>query len=590
VKERTMRRTLLVMLVPLFAIPACGEDDSSAGNGTSDKASRYARSTPEEVYASVHKAFADKDVDGFWSLTATETRKAMIAEMAKLVERVKKMPAEDRRKAAARLRKRYGFQGDLNPLTPKDALFWAMKTRIMADDARTDFIEEFGETFLGSYAMGEVTYILAEGPAPKRETKGLAIKRQRVDIAIVREDGGWRLSDEKRRWRGDPIREIATGVDSNASLAFSADGRRLAQFTEWGSCKVWNVADGTAAWGCKVDGGPREPTAVFSADLTMLATVTPDRKAVVIDTKTGRQLAQIAPDKEDHRPWAFSPDGKVLVTSTSQAPGHLVIWSTITWREAKRIRSHKERIAAVAFSRDGKQLASTGDDKLVKLRDCASWKRRVTLAGHTGRIVSVTFSRDGKRLVSVSDDYERNRYDHDVIAWRTADGEQSYKIDYFRDVQGAAFVPGSERLLLCTRYTLMDVDPATGTLLREVPLQGNRKTGTWRRAGGGLRSAVFSPDGRYLAATARTRSPKPDRGDGPATEQPGSAERPDRAATEPRTDKSDAGKAAPAVEDPGTAAPKPVPPREPPPRPDPPANGLILIWQVERPGLQRPKG
>ena len=57
----------------------------------------------------------------------------------------------------------------------------------------------------------------------------------------------------------------------------------------------------------------------------------------------------------------------------------------------------------MAFSPDGRLLATSSDDKTVRLWDPATGEHRRTLAAH-GEVTGVAFSPDGQLLASCSDD------------------------------------------------------------------------------------------------------------------------------------------------------------------------------------------
>ena len=171
-------------------------------------------------------------------------------------------------------------------------------------------------------------------------------------------DGSYRAGNR----RETVLLEVASGRDVFAheqrtyALAFSPDGRLLAQGLEDGSVKVADAGTGR-----------------------------------VLQSLRGHSYGGSA-----HL--AFSPDGKRLA-SAGGVP-NVKVWEVGTWKEAYSLNGHERGVSSLGFSRDSRYLASGGSDRSIWIWDAATGQKVFSLSGQVDGVTCFCFSSDGKRLFS----------------------------------------------------------------------------------------------------------------------------------------------------------------------------------------------
>jgi WD40 repeat protein/tRNA A-37 threonylcarbamoyl transferase component Bud32 len=318
------------------------------------------------------------------------------------------------------------------------------------------------------------------------------------------------------------------------SVAFSADGRRLASASGDGTVKLWDAATGQVT---RTFMGHTDDvhSVAFSADGRRLASASADQTVKVWDAETGQEIRTLTGHTEGVRSVAFSPDDRRLASAgwhgtvklwdaatgqvTRTLTGHtdggsnvafspdgqrlasadwdgtVRLWDAFTGQEVRTL-AHTEGVSSVAFSADGRRLASAGCWGTVKVWDAATGQETRTLTGHitghTGWVWSVAFSPDGRRLASARDDQT-------VKLWDAETGQEIRTLRGHTDiVWSVAFSPDGQRLASASAdQTVKLWNTATG---QETPtLKGHTSD---------VESVAFSPDGRRLASASKDRTVK----------------------------------------------------------------------------------
>jgi len=226
----------------------------------------------------------------------------------------------------------------------------------------------------------------------------------------------------------------------------------------------------------------------LSCQAKQISLPTATAEPVNLPTQTSTDEAIPSPDTLcftpiDLTPVAFTPDSLMLVI---RAGSGVQVFNLGTMEEEYFVQAQQNLLAA-ALSSDGRTLAWSQEDNTIQLIQMTEGKVLNTLAGHTDSVFKLRFSPTGDRLFSAS-------HDGSVRIWDMT-GNELQTIETNGEVLGIGISPD-------------------GSKLATIPLDGpvelwdliaNKKMLSLGGTGGfDTSDAVFSPDGKYLAADLAT--------------------------------------------------------------------------------------
>ena len=308
--------------------------------------------------------------------------------------------------------------------------------------------------------------------------------------------------EDLRAWEWYRLKHISSnqphktlnGHNGAFGLAVSPDGKRIASNGDNMTIKVWDARTGEVLITLPGHDDVFNPVS-FSPDGRKIASSSKDKTIKIWDAESGAELITLQGHSDIIRALAFSPDGKHIASA-----GHdkiVKIWNVETAAELMVLRGHTHRITDAVFSPDSTRVVSSdaGAEGTVKVWEVSTGTELMTLRGHGNGVYCLAFSPDNKKIASGSQD-------ETVKIW---DAESGVELMTFSDAGFAfavSFSPDSRHIvsgggLSGFRGAIKIWNTQRPNEVRVLP--GHE---------GGVRAAVFSPDGNAIISSGRDKTIK----------------------------------------------------------------------------------
>jgi WD40 repeat protein len=193
--------------------------------------------------------------------------------------------------------------------------------------------------------------------------------------------------------------------DVMRSLTLSPDGSRLVSIT-WEAVQMWDVATAKTLYTVDMNAPKYPSSAAFTSDSKTLAILDSGRTIRFCDAETGRERGRTEGEGNFAPHFAFSPDGKWLVTTENNSRS-IDLWDVATGRRKPERRvGHRSWPHGTAFMPDGRRMATGGGtDDTIYIWDLESGESLTRIRRPNILLLrNIAFSPDGRSLFSTWDD------------------------------------------------------------------------------------------------------------------------------------------------------------------------------------------
>ena len=184
------------------------------------------------------------------------------------------------------------------------------------------------------------------------------------------------------------------------SLIFSYDGKYLYSAALDGNVLKWDIAARTST---NVTAGSMEITSIdLSSNGNYLAGISTDGSVAVWNPQARSDNFRIETTGKNIKVIKFNPDNDLL--ALGDISGNVELWDINLRKKISEVKAHSEQINDIKFNTILKQMATSGNDKKLKIFNIKDpsdlTEPPVTLSDNEGFILVIQFSPDGRMIIS----------------------------------------------------------------------------------------------------------------------------------------------------------------------------------------------
>ncbi|MCA8985219.1 MAG: protein kinase [Planctomycetaceae bacterium] len=257
----------------------------------------------------------------------------------------------------------------------------------------------------------------------------------------------------------------------------------------------------------------------LSPDGDRFATASWDGFVRIWDRNSGEVIRQLKHEGIYVHAVAWSPDGQLLASGSSDKPHNLQLWNALTGDRVAAVSAHADAVIGVRFSDDGRWLISCSYDNTARLWDIGDRsqpKLKTTLVGHSWWVWNAAF------MPGFAPDTERNRLvtvgqDGKAIVWEIQEGGTVARaavefLNHEGPVYCVAYHPGGKQIATggydrrIQYWSPDEIEPFNYS----AAVSGERTSGQTSRVLTGhigpVRALQFSAEGDLLVSGAQDNS------------------------------------------------------------------------------------